>query len=83
MTKILTIEYFKGGLPEQYSIYLIGDIDNNSGNREYAIFISANDPVPVNGFWSITVYNEEGHVYDTPKGFPRNINRLFLQSIIL
>ena len=63
----------KGGLPAEFSTYVIGAIDQNNGSRDYAIYLK--EPVPVNAFWSITVYDEEGHLFPSPPGFPKNINR--------
>ena len=63
----------KGGLPEQFATYLHKVVDQNNGNRDYALFLK--EPVPVGAFWSITAYSEDGHMLHVPKEFPNNINR--------
>ena len=47
-----------GGLPRNRATYESHTVENNDGETEYYIVVPAN--VPVNGFWSITVYNEVG-----------------------
>ena len=65
----------QGGLPEQFATYLHKVVDQNNGNRDYALYL--NEPVPVGAFWSITAYGEDGHMLHVPKEFPNNINRFF------
>ncbi len=56
-----------GGLPAKGAIYLVDAVDRNDGNTPYAV--TARD-VPVDAFWSITVYNADG--YMEPNDMGRN-----------
>jgi len=56
-----------GGLPARDAIYLVDAVDRNDGDIPYAV--TAKD-VPVDAFWSITVYNADG--YMEPNDMGRN-----------
>jgi hypothetical protein len=47
-----------GGNPDEDAIYLNVTPRNNDGSGVYRIIVK---DVPVDGFWSISVYNREGH----------------------
>jgi hypothetical protein len=48
-----------GGLPEKDALYLNITPDNNDGATVYKLNVR---DVPVDGFWSITVYNDKGYL---------------------
>jgi hypothetical protein len=53
-----------GGNPETDAFYLMISPDRNDGKTVYQIHVPAE--VPVDGFWSITVYNREGYLVPNP-----------------
>jgi len=46
-----------GGNPEKDAYYVMGAPKQNDGNTPYVLTVK---DVPVDGFWSVTVYNEKG-----------------------
>ena len=48
-----------GGQPRSAAMYVIDSVDANDGNTTYAV--TAKD-VPVDAFWSVTVYNAAGYL---------------------
>ena len=48
-----------GGLPQAAAYYTITSVDGNDGQTPYAV--TAKD-VPVDAFWSVTVYNADGYL---------------------
>lgn len=47
-----------GGNPVKDSKYLIEQVEANDGKTPYVLTVP---PVPVDGFWSVTVYNDKGY----------------------
>jgi hypothetical protein len=52
-----------GGLPEEDGLFLDGTPDRNDGRTVYRLNLK---DVPVDGFWSISVYNERGFFEPNP-----------------
>lgn len=48
-----------GGNPETEALYLNRTVPKNDGNTVYQVKVGK---VPVDGFWSITIYNAEGYL---------------------
>ena len=48
-----------GGLPNKYAMYDLRIPKKNDGKTEYQLTI--NEKIPVNEFWSVTVYDKDGY----------------------
>jgi hypothetical protein len=52
-----------GGNPDKDAIYLNVTVPNNDGKTMYSLVVR---DVPVDGFWSVSVYNAEGYFQKNP-----------------
>jgi hypothetical protein len=52
-----------GGNPDTDAIYLNVTVPNNDGKTPYSLVVR---DVPVDGFWSVSVYNAEGYFQKNP-----------------
>jgi len=52
-----------GGNPDKDAIYLNVTVPNNDGKTVYSLVVR---DVPVDGFWSVSVYNAEGYFQKNP-----------------
>jgi len=48
-----------GGLPRKAAFYILDSVDKNDGKTPHAVTVK---DVPVDAFWSITVYNANGYL---------------------
>lgn len=48
-----------GGLPRTAASYVVDSVEANDGETHYAVTVK---DVPVNAFWSVTVYNADGYL---------------------
>jgi hypothetical protein len=59
ISHLLGTAYGWGGNPEQAAMYDNAVPEKNDGKTPYVVTVK---DVPVNGFWSITVYNKDGYM---------------------
>jgi hypothetical protein len=54
-----------GGLPRTAAFYILGSVDSNNGETPYELTVG---DVPVDAFWSVTVYNADGYLDANDRG---------------
>ncbi len=65
-----------GGLPRSTAMYLIDRVEKNDGTTPHAVTAKN---VPVNAFWSVTVYNADGYLEANDLG-KNSYNNITAQS---
>ena len=66
-----------GGNPEKDAMYLSTHPARNDGATAYRLCV---DQVPVDGFWSVTVYNEDGYFTPNPQN-AYSLNNITAQRV--
>lgn len=54
-----------GGLPRSAALYILSAASENDGKKPHAVTVK---DVPVNAFWSLTVYNADGYLEANEQG---------------